>query len=505
MNSNKTSKKVPYARSYLSICLFAALAGCAVMPVPLTQEQKAATIELDRIAMYKDQAPLEGVLSLEEAMARAIKYNLDNRLKLMEEAISFGQLEMASFDMLPKLTLAAGYTSRNNYLVSDSIDVTSGAPLLSNATSQDKSHRNVDLSATWNVIDFGVGYFQAHQQADRALIMQERRRKTVQSLMQQVRQAYWQAVGAQQLETQVEPLLKEVQQALDDSERVQNEKLRPPLEVLNYQKSLIDLVRQLETIRDELSQAKPRLASLMNLPLGVTFQLKMPDNLAVPAMKISLADMEYKALMQRPDINEANLQERISVNEVKKAIARILPGLEFNVGPHYDSNSFLHNHDWSEGGMRVTWNLLNILSAPANIKVAKKQVEVSQVQRMALNMAVLTQVHLSYRDYTGRVRQYALAQKLYDIDRRINEQTKAGAANDAQSKLNAIRSGASEMMADYRRYQNYSALQASYAQMIATLGVDPLPEEVASHDLATISKVIAARMDETNNIPPASH
>lgn len=504
MSHQKTAQKAAFPHAPLALALCLALGGCAVAPVPLTVQEKAATLASDRAAMYKDQEALKGDLVLEEAMARAVKYNLDNRLKLMEEALALGQLDVARYDMLPRLTAAAGYTNRNNFLVSDSKDVTTGLPLLSNATSQDKRHQTYDLTATWNVLDFGVSYFQAHQQADRVLIMQERRRKTVQALMQQVRQAYWQAVGAQELEIRVEPLLKQVQQALDDSDRVQQEKLRPPLEVLNYQKALIDLVRQLEAIRDELAQAKPRLAALMNLQPGTPFHLKTPTDLPLPTVKDSLAQMEDKALMQRPDIAEASLQERVGANEVKKAIARLLPGIELNFGPHYDSNSFLHNHNWTEGGMRITWNLLNLITGPMQKKVAEQQVDIAQAQRLALDMAVLTQVHVSWRDFSGRKRQYELAQRLFDIDRKINDQTMTGAANDAQSRLNAIRSGASEMMADYRRYQNYAALQASYGQLLATLGVDPLPEAVGSHDVASLTRSIAARMDATSNPPPAA-
>lgn len=495
----------PYSAIFraVSIALPLVLAGCAINPTPLTVAEKSANLKADRLAMFQDQEVIKGDLGLEDAMARAVKYNLENRAKMMEEALAHGQLDLAKFDMLPRLALSAGYTSRDNFYVSDSRDVNTNALLLSNATSQDRTHRTYDLSATWNILDFGVSYFQAHQQADRALIMQERRRKTVQLLMQQVRQAYWQAVGAQQLETKVDPLLKLVNEALADSERVQQEKLRPPLETLNYQKSLIDLVRQLEAIRDELAQAKPRLAALMNTPPGTAFQLKVPSRLDVPEVKDSLETMETQALMQRPDIVEATLQERVSVNEVKKAIARLLPGLELNFGPHFDSNSYLHNNHWNEGGMRITWNLLNLFSGPIQKRVAEDQVQVTKAQRLALEMAVVSQVHVSLRDYAGRKRQYELSQKLYDIDRQINEQTATGAANEAQTKLAAIRSGASALMADYRRYQNYAALQSSYGQLIATLGSDPLPEEVAGRDVSTLAKAIGTRLNGTASAPTA--
>ena len=68
----------------------------------------------DRERMYLDQEPVRAPLTLEEAAARAIKYNLDYRLQLMESALQQGVLEVSQFDMLPRLTASAGYVTRDN-------------------------------------------------------------------------------------------------------------------------------------------------------------------------------------------------------------------------------------------------------------------------------------------------------------------------------------------------------------------------------------------------------
>lgn len=474
MNSKLLAAPLMAKRSFIALSLGAVLTGCAVTPQPLTIEDRTTNMRLDLSLMYANQPPIEDGLTLEDAMARTLKYNLEHRLKLMEQALALGQIEVARLDMLPRLVAAAGYFNRSNDLVTDSMDIDSQKIVLGNTTSQERQRSTVDLTFTWNALDFGVSYFQAQQQADRSLIMVERKRKTTHALMQQVRHAYWLAAGAQALEGKVAPLLKEVNQALRDADRVEQEKLRPPLETLNYRKAMLDIVRQLEAMRDEMDQAKPRLAALMNLSPGQPLKLVAPTELRLPEIPYTLAQMEEKSLLQRPELREADLQERISVTETKKALVRMLPGVEVFAGPHYDSNRFLHNNDWADIGMRVTWNLFNILSGPQQRELAEMQVEINRVQRLAMNMAVLTQVHVAWREYAGRQRQFELAQTLSDIDRKIDEQTRTAAANDAQSKLNAIRSGVSALMAEYRRYQNYAAMQSTYGQLIASLGEDPV-------------------------------
>src|SRR5690606_29006486 len=111
------------------------------------------------------QPPASAPVTLEEAMARALKYNLDNRLKMMEQALAHHQLDIANFNLLPQLTANAGYVTRDNRYGSSSQDLATGQQSLVPSTSLDKTYRTADLSFSWNILDFGVSYYQAHQQA----------------------------------------------------------------------------------------------------------------------------------------------------------------------------------------------------------------------------------------------------------------------------------------------------------------------------------------------------
>src|SRR5689334_20444211 len=116
-----------YFRVLFPLGAAAALAGCASFsPEPLTAPEIAAVAVADRQQAQKDVEPLNGPLTLEEAIARAIKYNLDRRTRLMEEAVASGQFEVGRFDMLPKLVASAGYHERNKDLITRSKDSVTG-------------------------------------------------------------------------------------------------------------------------------------------------------------------------------------------------------------------------------------------------------------------------------------------------------------------------------------------------------------------------------------------
>lgn len=481
-----------------SLVLLATLVGCAIKPDPLTESERQQQIRDDKVAMYRNQPPASAPVTLEEAMARALKYNLDNRLKMMEQALAHHQLDIANFNLLPQLTANAGYVTRDNIYGSSSQDLATGQQSLVPSTSLDKTYRTADLSFSWNILDFGVSYYQAHQQADQALILEQRRRKVVQVLLQQVRQAYWQAVGAQQLEDKIDTVMKEAEKALTDSRTIEQERLRSPLDSLGYQRQMLDIIRQLEAVRDELVQAKPRLASIMNLPPGSDFKLAAPGQLQTPQLATDLNQMEELALLHRPELIEAQYQERISVLETRKAIARLFPGIEFGAGTHYDSNSFLVNNDWNSASLRISWNLLNIFNIGNTRDAAKAQVEVARSQRLALNMAVLTQVHVSYRDYLSRKHQFERSTDMFGVDQRILGHTRNAARSSADSRLQEIRASASALISELRLYQSYGALQSAYGQTLATLGVDLLPQQLPGDDLASVQQAVTQAQREAD-------
>jgi outer membrane protein TolC len=84
---------------------------------------------------------------------RALKYNMDYRVKLMEEAMGQRQLDVANLDMLPKLAASAGYTARDKDNASSSQNVATGEQSLAPSISTEKQDRMADLSLSWNVLD----------------------------------------------------------------------------------------------------------------------------------------------------------------------------------------------------------------------------------------------------------------------------------------------------------------------------------------------------------------
>ncbi|WP_323154271.1 TolC family protein [Pseudomonas alvandae] len=469
------------------------VSGCAVTREPIDRSVSEQRARTDLQNMYKDQEPLSGPLTLHQAMARAVKYNLEGRLKIMEEALAKRQLDLASFDMLPRMALDAGYVGRNNVNASSSQSVETGTQSLEPSTSQDRDREVADLTMVWNVLDFGVSYISAKQAGDQRLIVQERRRKVINTIVQDVRSAYWRAMAAERLLKQIDSLMARVETARGNSQSMSEQRIGDPVQALGYQRSLIQATRQLEEQRRALSLAKTELATLINLPLGTELTLATQDEYAIPELKVDLARLEQEALASRPELREQDYQTRITAAETRKAMLRLLPGLEFSAGGHYDSNSFLVEQGWADYGVKVTWNLFNVISAPAAIDVAKAGEEVAAARRQAMSIAVLAQLYVANANYREALRQFKTSQQLSDIDGQIVGQLRSRHQAAGIGELDLIQGELNTLQADLRRDLAYADLRNAYGQIFASAGLDPLPNEVQSTEVQSIATALANR------------
>ncbi|WP_305722551.1 TolC family protein [Hydrogenophaga sp.] len=472
----------------------AVVAGCSVASKSLTQDEVRDRVKQDTARMYTDQASITAPISMEEAVARALKYNLDYRLKKMESALAQGLTDYASYDMLPQMVASAGYRDRNNYSGGTSIGILDGE-VSDRPTSSDARNRSLrGIEFSWNALDFGVSYYRARQQGDQFLIAEERRRKVVQNLLQDVRSSYWRALGAQRLNVQADDVLQRASLALSRSREAETQKIIPPGLALAYQRALLDATTLLNQRRQDLEFAKRELAALMNVPPGADFALAEAVETTLPAAPRELGKLEEMALLQRPELREEDYRKRITADEARKQILGMLPGITLNYGRQHDSNRFLYNNSWSEGGLSLAWNLMRLVSLPALKDAQKYQQQTDEARRMALSMAILTQARVSAERYRLALEDFRLADQASQVDTRLATFTQASVTAKLESELEAIRTQARAVLGQYQRANAYANAHIAFGRLYNTLGFDPIADDFEANDLGTLSQRVKAHL-----------
>jgi len=452
----------------------ATLGGCATAPKPLSPDELDRINLADRTTARGDIPPLTAPLTLEEAIARALKYNTQHRIRILEQALALGQLDASRFDVLPKLLANAGYTWRDEENIREAIDSVTGQPSLANPyISSERSRVTADIGLTWNLLDFGASYYTAQQNADRLLVAGERRRKAMHTLIQEVRTVYWRAVAAQQLGHLVKATIKEAEQALAFSRKIAEERVRSPGEALRYQRNLLENLRLLENVDRELSAARIELADLIGAPIGSQILLAEPPAAQPVPLELPVERMEELALSQNAELREEFYNVRIATLETRKALMKLLPGISFDYGINYDDDKYLINQKWQDAGLTVSYNLFNLLSAPSRMKVAEMGVKLAEARRMALQMALLTKVHLARHQYEDAMRQWQRAEAIYDVDRRLSDLALSREKTQTAGNLDRIAANVTAILSSVRRYHAMAKVQEAASRVQASLGVEP--------------------------------
>ncbi len=464
--------------------------ACSVSPKQMTDNDIKERVSHDQMKLYVEQELIFKPISFNEAVARALKYNLDYRLKMMESALSAGILDMATYDTLPRLMASAGYSSRSNYSATNSMNIENGIISPAFSTSDDKSHTTGSLQFTWNALDFGMSYYRAHQRADEFLVSEERRKRVAQNILMDVRSAYWRAVGAQRLLRKANDLNTRVHRALLLSREAETQGLMPPREALTYQRLLLDSVALIAARRQELSFAKRELAALLNITPGTDFSVVEQQETSLMPVPYNVSELEEFAISNRPELKEEDYRRRITAFEAKRNFASLLPGISFNTGINYDSNSFNYNESWVDTGVQLSYNLLSPLSIPAIRGAGKARAMNDEARRLSLTMAVITQVRLSIEQYRLSLNKLEIARQSNLVDQRLGAYAQAAANNQSDTELELIRVQTRALNSEFERYAAYAEAQAAFGRVYNSLGLEVVPEGFESLSISELASQV---------------
>ncbi|MEM7303533.1 MAG: TolC family protein [Pseudomonadota bacterium] len=448
------------------------LASCAVKPKPLTTGSVSSFAQMNLNRVTQDQEPITGEITLYEAMARAIKYNLDFQVELYNEALANRVLDTTKWDALPKLVSSAAYLGRSN----DSGSRTS-------LVFSDKEHFTGNVSLSWNMLDLGLSYVRAKQASDEVLVARERRRKIINRVIEDVRTAYWRAVSADRLVAGLRDLEGRVRLALNEAKKLEKDDDASPLTALTYQRELVEIQKRIQTLQNDLSVAKTQLAALMNVRPGTDFKLAQPKR-RLNDININMTgrEMVFAALHNRPEIRDIQYKLRINDEEFKKSVLEILPTANLFVDGDYDSDSFLFNNSWVSWGARATWNVLRVFRFPSEKKKIDANKELLEQRALAITMAIMTQVHVSRARYYHARRLFVTSGKHLKIQRGILHQIRESAAAEQASDQTLIREEMNTLASRVSYDIAYADLQNAYANIFSSIGLDPYKEDLTGNE-----------------------
>ena len=460
-------------RIFATAAFVVALSGCTITPEPLSEAELALRADDALARVTSGQEPVSRQISLYEAMARALKYNLDYRIEIYARTLADAKLDLARADLLPDLVANADASGRKKGAYSFSKTL-SGIHSLEPSTSREPDNLSKDITFSWHILDFGLSWVRARQAADRSMLAEEQKRKVINRVIEDVRTAYWRAVSADRLLAGFQKLENRAEAALGNSRTLQRQGYTSPLAALTYQRELVDIKRQIQNLERELSTAKVQLAALMNLNPGERYSLVVPGRkMESLELKIPANEMVRLALLNRPELREVAYKQRINQREAEAALLELLPGIQLYAGANFDSNSFLLDNNWVSWGAKASWNVMRLFAYPAKKAVIGSEGDTLDGQALATTIAIMTQVEIARMRYHYLRKSAATAAQYHKVQRQILEQVRVSADIDAASEQSLIREEMNALVASAEFDVAYSDLQNAFASIYASIGVDP--------------------------------
>lgn len=339
---------------------------------------------------------------------------------------------------------------------------------------------------SWDILDFGLSYVRSKQKADEVLIAEERKRRLLNQIVEDVRTAYWRAVSSERLMAELRVLENEIEGVLQTSARAVNDGRVSPLASLTYQRELLTIKEEIQDLTAELAVAKSQLAALMNINPGETYKLEMPDREEELKFDVKLDDMITIALENRPELREISYQQRINEQEANAAILDLLPSLKLYGGFNYDSNDFLYNNHFGNWGTRASYNVVQAFRYPVKKKTVAAKQELLEQRELALTMAVVTQVHVSRTRFELAKRKASSMAMYHHVQSEILGQVSAGYKSKSVSKQAFIRKRMNALVAEAKYDIAVADLQNAHANIFSSMGISTFGTDFASDDSVNV-------------------
>jgi len=492
--------------------LFAALVGLAGCTLPTDRvavRERQAVVDL--VACRVRAPALTRAITLAEALAYAERYNIEAWAARREREFEHELATQSWLKLLPGLIAGTESRHRSELDAASSVSLQRGEQSLEASYSSAQTRRVWDITATWNLLDFGISFFQARQQANRVAIAAERERRVRQNLALEVTRAYWQAAVARVVAEEARRVALEVDATL---ERIQGEvasQTLPALEGLKREAALLEHQEELQRYERSYQAALAELAGLLGVPPGSQLELAEVDLDAPPPQwdvllnagledgesaaaptsqpgqatdladrsrtgggwSATIAELEAEALRQRPELFEKDCEQWISRDEAHIALARLFPSFGVFWRYDWDDNPYLAFNEWSTVGLRATWDLLSLPQQLVHHRAARLHTALIEQRRLAVAVAILTQLHLALIDCRQMAEQYRLAsavaekhRQLLVVVERASAEGKSHAGETLEQRLKWLKARARQLTA-------YANLMTAHARLSNTLGRDP--------------------------------
>jgi outer membrane protein TolC len=337
------------------------------------------------------------VLTIEDAMKIALENNFEIKIAKNNTKISETNVTIGNAGMLPVAT--ASITDNNSVTNSSQTRQDGTSTTLNNAKN---NSLNYGVNLGWTVFDGMRMFARLDQLKELQKLGDSELKRTVLVKIGQVNSAYYDLVQQQQQLSALDTTIVISKQRLTLAQNRFSIGKASKLEVLNAQVDLnsdqVALLRQKESYANAKILLNQYLARDPKIDFTVTNTVSV-DN------KLVLVDLMELAQKQNPALESQIINKRIAELQLKQVKASRYPTVNLTSGYTFTDNQSslgFTSQSSSKGfnyGFNASLNIFDGLNQHRNEKVAKLEIENSQIAIEQQNMILNTQLSTAFQTY----------------------------------------------------------------------------------------------------------
>ncbi len=456
--------------------------GCVTVPSKeeqVKQREANAREDVKAIKPYHENINFEQPLSLEDVIRYGLEHNLDMRIAKLDQEITNRETLAERLRMLPSLRADGVYERRDKLRKSNVYNWKEDKIQEDFTVSEMKDGTKANLVLTWNVLDTVLASVRSGMSRMKEEVLEYKRKRQAHQLALDITESYWQAAAVEDALDYVHDVEKKLKSIKERIQISVNERRLDKMDASDAEMRLKELELTIRQLNANLSNSRLELSRLMGLNQNVQYTLFRPPIkpivAALPHTKdLDIDRLEEYALLHRPELFASDIQILIQKEDAKRAVISMFPGASFFAGTHYDSNKLLLSNTWNSVGAGVGWELLSIPSQYATYQGRLKAKDMASTQRLAMTVAVITQVHIALLDYAIKVDRFRLLEETYmlgaDLLRMAQEKNAAGRLPE----LAVTQRYLEEMAAKLRRDEAVVDLLVAHKRLCVSIGIAPL-------------------------------
>ncbi len=388
----------------LPVLICFGLTSCTPNLLQMRQQNAAMVLSMYRAKPLAAANNGQTRLAPQDCVRLALANSLDLQAAFWDEKVKSNAAKGSMVRMLPRVesNFELSQRDRPSFSRSDVINEEGlyevsgpgpGTGVTNFSTGREHTQRTWNTQIKWSPMDSCMARYLATARSNEALHSRYQRVRVAQQLVGATTAAFFRLLALNQALPKVQALESNRAAIVRDLASLAEKALVENQELITARSLLAEAKSQLSEIYISIQKQRELLAAAMNVFPDSDFTLA-GGLTPLPQMNLDSNKLESIALVNRPEAYQADLKLESTSADYKRLIVKLFPRVDGYIGYFRDENKFLLNKNWIDGGMRITWDLMDFTATLLDKEAAKDTVFKSDRERALISMGILTQVKL---------------------------------------------------------------------------------------------------------------